>query len=106
MDPLTKEEFVLFSDHWEAMLNHISSMKNEEACGLIGGKNRCSSMVFTITNELHSPVRYRLDPQEQLNAFLEIESQGLDLIAIFHSHLNGPNRPSKTDITIITCPAI
>jgi proteasome lid subunit RPN8/RPN11 len=39
-----------------------------------------------------------MDPYEQLHAFDWIESQGLDLVGIFHSHPAGPDTVSATDI--------
>ena len=63
-------------------------------------------IALPITNELHSPVRFRMDPAEQLQAFLQFESQGLDLLAIYHSHPNGPPHPSPTDIAEFTYPGV
>lgn len=51
-----------------------------------------------VTNQAQSPVRFVMDPIEQLNAFEWIDSQGLDLIGIFHSHPTGPETVSPTDI--------
>jgi proteasome lid subunit RPN8/RPN11 len=74
----------------------------EEACGLLAGLIQKETFqvreVFPITNELHSPVQYRMDPQEQIDAFNQIESQGLELVGIYHSHPGGPADPSPTDI--------
>jgi proteasome lid subunit RPN8/RPN11 len=39
-----------------------------------------------------------MDPIEQLTAFEWIESNGLELIGIFHSHPTGPETVSPTDI--------
>ncbi len=39
-----------------------------------------------------------MDPYEQLEAFDWIESNGLDLLGIFHSHPAGPESVSATDI--------
>jgi len=43
-------------------------------------------------------VRFVMDPYEQLRVFEWIESNGLDLLAIFHSHPTGPETVSPTDI--------
>ena len=69
-----------------------------EGCGLLAGKSKTAFSFLPVTNELQSPTAFRMDPQEQLNALLWMESQGLDLIAVFHSHPNGPSEPSLTDI--------
>ena len=86
---------------WEQMKSHVEGLINEEACGLIAGHYgetvyRAEEIV-PIKNELHSSTRYRMDPQEQLDALMHFEEQGLDLVAIYHSHPNGPERPSPTD---------
>jgi proteasome lid subunit RPN8/RPN11 len=85
-------------EHWAQIVLHVSQMVPEEACGLVAGDGNRSRAVFSITNELHSPVHFRMDPQEQIFAILEIERQGWNILAIYHSHPNGPQVPSKTDI--------
>jgi proteasome lid subunit RPN8/RPN11 len=69
-----------------------------EACGLLAGLNSKVETVIEVTNQAQSAVRYEMDPIEQLNAFEWIESSGLDLIGIFHSHPTGPETVSPTDI--------
>lgn len=39
-----------------------------------------------------------MDPQEQIAAMIQINEQGLDLHAIYHSHPSGPPHPSQTDV--------
>ena len=51
-----------------------------------------------VRNQEQSPVRFVMDPREQLKAFDWIESSGLDLLGIFHSHPAGPEIVSVTDI--------
>jgi proteasome lid subunit RPN8/RPN11 len=41
--------------------------------------------------------RYLLTPQDYLAGELEAASQGLDVIGVFHSHPDHPNRPSEFD---------
>jgi len=80
------------------MQEHVSQTNPEEACGLVAGKNGSAALVIPMINILHSPVRFRMDPREQLNAFNFIEGAGLELQAIYHSHPSGPETPSLTDI--------
>jgi Predicted metal-dependent protease of the PAD1/JAB1 superfamily len=79
------------------MIQHIRSCLPEEACGLIGGIENRAVQIFPIENEYHSPVRFRMRPEEQLRVFLALEQNGLDLIGIYHSHPTGPEFPSETD---------
>jgi len=69
-----------------------------EACGVVAGKNDRVEKVLFVQNQAQSPVRFVMDPYEQLQAFEWIESNELDLLGIFHSHPAGPETVSPTDI--------
>lgn len=88
----------LREEHWNSMLADILERLSEEACGIVAGIGGTSSAVFPVTNVLHSPVRYLMDPEEQLAVFNQIEDQDWQLLAIYHSHLQGPEGPSPTDV--------
>jgi proteasome lid subunit RPN8/RPN11 len=83
---------------WEQMRSDVQRRSPQEACGLVGGVQFHARQVFPVENELHSPVRYRMDPQEQVRIFLSLEKLGWELLAIYHSHPNGPDHPSPTDL--------
>ena len=93
-------------DQYCVMLDHVMSLPNEEVCGLIGGRGRTADQILPITNELRSPVRYRMSPNEQIKAFVWLEENHFDLVAIYHSHPSGPGRPSETDIAEFMFPGV
>lgn len=93
-----QKAIVLTQAQWEQMLADVDRRAPEEACGLIAGKESKVQAVLPMTNTLHSTVRYRLEPQEQLQAFQWLESQGWDLLGIYHSHPKGPDFPSPIDV--------
>lgn len=45
-----------------------------------------------------------MDPKEQIDAMIQIQDRGLELIAIYHSHPAGPAALSSTDLAEITFP--
>jgi len=92
--------------NWEQMRAHVAAEAPLEACGLLAGKEGQSHAVYQITNELTSRERFRMQPNEQLKAFEEIEKAGLQLQAIYHSHPPGPPRPSKTDVAEALYPGV
>ena len=96
------EYLILQQDHWEQMQQHVKNNPHEEVCGLLAGyrfpMEYVAKTVIPITNELHSPYRYRMDPKEQVKAFLTIEDRNMQLVAIYHSHPFGPAFPSATDL--------
>jgi proteasome lid subunit RPN8/RPN11 len=69
-----------------------------ETCGLVAGRDGRAIRLHPIENIHHSPVAYEMDPLQQIWAMLAIENEGLDLLAIYHSHPNGPARPSPSDV--------
>jgi proteasome lid subunit RPN8/RPN11 len=89
---------VLSEELWNIMLVDVIKHTPEEACGLLGGKGRKVVEVIPVTNVLHSPIRYRMAPEEQLVAFNYLDQLDLDLIGIYHSHPAGPQVPSETDL--------
>jgi len=84
--------------HLAQMAAHVARCAPEEGCGLLAGVDGTSVAVLPVTNVLHSPVRFRMAPEEQLQAMLTLEERGWALLAIFHSHPQGPSHPSPTDI--------
>lgn len=80
------------------MLDYVGQNAPLESCGLLAGKNDQVGKVIFVRNQAQSPARFVMDPYEQLKAFDWIESNGLDLLGIFHSHPAGPEAASATDI--------
>ena len=80
------------------IIEYINRHVPLEACGLLAGKNDRVEKVLFVKNQAQSPVRFVMDPYDQLKAFDWIDDNGLDLLAIFHSHPAGPEIPSPTDI--------
>jgi [CysO sulfur-carrier protein]-S-L-cysteine hydrolase len=96
----------LGQEHWDMMRAHVELRAPLEACGLLAGKDQFVKKVFLIENLSDSPVRFQLDPAEQLEAFNWIESHELDLLAVFHSHPKGPETPSATDVEEAAYPVV
>ena len=86
------------SAHLQTMQHHVAEQAPLEACGLLVGKQDSVEAVLKVRNAAQSPVRFRMDPQEQYNALMWIEANELDLVGIYHSHPSGPETASATDI--------
>lgn len=89
---------VLSSAHISQMEAHVNRCSPEEGCGLLAGIRQRVELTIPITNQLHSPVRYNMEPEELVRAFYDLEARGFEMLASFHSHPNGPVTPSETDI--------
>ena len=88
----------MHSAHWQTMQHHVAEQAPLEACGLLAGKQDSVEAVLKVRNAVQSPVRFRMDAQEQYNAFVWIEDNDLELVGIYHSHPSGPETVSPTDI--------
>jgi proteasome lid subunit RPN8/RPN11 len=70
----------------------------EEGCGILIEKEFGQIEAVAVTNSLHSPMRFRMEPGEQLEIMNQIDEQNWRLAGIYHSHPKGPNHPSATDL--------
>jgi len=80
------------------MLAHVRRCTPEEACGLLGGEADKAHYVLPINNIARSPERFRMDPLQQVEALMQIDERGDQLVGIYHSHPSGPATPSELDI--------
>ncbi|MDC7224859.1 MAG: M67 family metallopeptidase [Spirochaetales bacterium] len=78
----------------------------QEACGYLAGSDGVVSKRIPMTNIDHSPEHFSLDPAEQFKAVKEVRSEGLELLAVYHTHPETPARPSEEDIKLAYDPSI
>ena len=89
---------VIQQEHFQIMMEHVQSIYPEEACGLLGGIKNRSEVVIKVPNQLHSPVRFFMNPVELFEALTYLEQNQLELMGVYHSHPTGPATPSQTDL--------
>ena len=77
-----------------ALVEHAEAEEPNEACGLVVLKDGVAERYVAGRNAAESPYRFELDVPPD-TWFLEDE--GFEL-AMFHSHLSSPPRPSRTDV--------
>ncbi len=76
----------------------------DECCGLVGTRDGEAVRLLKLRNAAASPLRYEIDPKDQLRAFDELDEAGLDLGIIYHSHTRSAPEPSQTDINLARYP--
>lgn len=82
----------------EEILKHCRNEYPNEACGYLGGKGERITSALPIRNSAASPTWYEMDPAEQLKAQREIRRQGMEHLAVYHSHVATEAYPSRRDI--------
>lgn len=86
--------------HADEMISFCKEQRPNEACGILGAKDGEVVKVFKMTNAAASPVRYSLDPGEQLLAYKALDANGWELGGVFHSHTHTEAIPSPTDVRL------
>ena len=88
---------------WQQVLDHLRAALPAEGCGLLAcaeddDGDLTVARIFPGTNTLASPIRYRMEPSEVIDAFRAMREEGLRLAAIFHSHPATPPTLSRIDL--------
>lgn len=91
----------------DALLAQARAEQPNECCGLLAGLLERPDGAdvpvgrvvrrYPLTNALASPVRYHADEKALAAAHREMREQGLELLAIYHSHPTSAPVPSRTD---------
>ena len=89
----------------DTVFGHALRYTPEEACGILAGDaDGTVRRVFLVENSEHSSTFYLMDPGEQFRVFDQIEQDGLELLAIFHSHPHSTAYPSARDCELAFYP--
>lgn len=89
----------------QQMIDHALADAPDECCGMVAARDGEAVAAFPITNAAHSPLRYEMDPREQLAVeFGEIYDRDLEVGIVYHSHTRSAPYPSQTDINLATHP--
>ena len=82
----------------DEMVAHAREDAPDECCGMVGSTDGRAVTVYRAVNAEASPLRFRIDPDEQLELHNRIDDAGLELGAIYHSHTRTAPYPSQTDV--------
>jgi len=85
---------------FDEMVAHARADAPNECCGMIASRNGVATAVHRTRNIHNSPLRFEMDPDEQLKVFQAIEDARFELGAIYHSHTRSAPIPSPTDVNL------
>lgn len=88
----------------EELVAHAVAELPNECCGMVAGRDGSAVRVHRATNSEGSPFMYVMDPREQMHIMEAIEDDGLDLLAVYHSHTRSAAYPSRTDVELAFFP--
>jgi [CysO sulfur-carrier protein]-S-L-cysteine hydrolase len=90
------QSILLTSGQIDELTRIAKDMLPDESCALLLGGNNEVVKILPMRNADESPVTFSIESTELLHAYDLAQSEGLDIIAIFHSHPGKPS-PSGTD---------
>ena len=79
-----------------ALEEHARAEAPNEACGLVALRDGVAERYLPCINVAASPYRFDLRPPDP-SLPIDLEDDGYEL-AVFHSHVSAPPRPSRTDV--------
>jgi [CysO sulfur-carrier protein]-S-L-cysteine hydrolase len=87
----------------DGIVEHARSGVPNEACGIVVGDGPAPDggralRWVPLRNQLASPYRYVIDPDDLLRLTIETDDADEVFWAIVHSHVASPARPSPTDL--------
>ncbi len=77
-----------------ALVEHAEAEVPNEACGLVVLRDGVAERYVAARNGAASPYRFELEADPEV---WFLEDEGYEL-AVFHSHVSSPPRPSRTDV--------
>ena len=83
---------------FDELVAHALEDAPNECCGIVAAQDSRAVKSFRATNQFASPLRYQIDSRDQLRITNEIDENGWDLGAIYHSHTRSAAYPSQTDV--------
>lgn len=88
----------------DEVISHCREVYPNEACGILAGKDRVVEKVYKMINIESSSVTYMMDSKEQFAVMKEMRREGLEMVAIYHSHPYTDAFPSQRDIKLAFYP--
>ncbi len=82
------------------MIAHAREQFPRECCGMLAGVDGKPVKVVRATNSEDSEFRYRVDDRELLRFLHDIDDNGWDFLAVYHSHTRSEAYPSPTDVRL------
>ena len=82
----------------DEITRHARDDLPNECCGIVSTRDGDAVQVHRARNAVPSPLRFEIDPRDLIRIHTEVESQGLEMGSMYHSHVKSPAYPSQTDV--------
>lgn len=86
------------------LIEHSKIESPNEACGILAGKDGRVVKIYQMINTDKSSKTFFIDPRQQLKVMKEIRNLGLEMVGIYHSHVETEAYPSAYDVELAFYP--
>lgn len=83
---------------FDRLLAEARATPGMECCGLLAGRDGFISAVLPAKNALQSATAYEIAAEELFSLFRRMRTEELEHLGIYHSHPEGDNFPSPSDL--------
>ena len=90
----------------DQMIAQAAAQAPIEACGILAGTDGTVVKLYEMTNADASADHFMMTPEEQFAVVKEMRSDGVQMLAVYHSHPETPARPSAEDIRLALTPGV
>ena len=97
---------ILKKEFLDLMVKQSKKEFPNEACGILAGRSGRVEKVYEMTNADKSPSTFFMDAKEQLKAIKDMRNSGLEMVAIYHSHVVSQAYPSSHDVELAFYPDV
>jgi len=80
------------------LVKHAFQEVPKECCGILAGRGNAIQQNYRITNTARNSSKFIMKSDEQIQAMSDIKQNGLNILGFYHSHPNGVQNPSSSDI--------
>lgn len=88
------------SEIYNQVIEHAKFEAPIEACGYLAGKDGFAVKIIPMINADNSPEHFSFKPEDQFKVLKQTRDDGIELIAVYHSHPATPARLSEEDIRL------
>ena len=90
---------------YDQIIDLCQQVYPNESCGIVAGSNGKATRVIGMANASGDPLHcYLMEPKEQLQVMKQIRNDGLEMLAIYHSHAYSDAYPSARDVELAYYP--
>lgn len=91
---------ILSRNLYDAIVAQARRDAPHETCGMLGGRDGRALKIYPIRNTAENKIKkYLMDGAEQVRAMQDMDDNGYEITAIYHSHPVSRAYPSATDLS-------